>query len=299
MEYKLITLADENINLVSYYLLMNSLSLNLLGVKNEAYLNDARKGCYKAIINLEKVVSGFVDVPFSEYEEKLEALSNLDEDARFFLLRKLGYSIQAVVDGFGENSKWKWSFVEIEARYATVCKNMINLKTYVSGMDTRVPGYQTRLDHMKLAMEMLQKAADGYRQKYELSTSRLDDFKIAISYLSAMRRIHSLLGENEAAESMKKKIEIWRTKMETDLKKAEQKNRHPQKAAKDVFPGVFNLPLLNHAGRHRERVLLWLFRRTLRHSSRRRRWENPRKQIPKSPACRHRRGKPVYPHRDS
>jgi hypothetical protein len=223
-EQKLLALADENLNLVSYFLLMNSLSVSLLGVKNEAFLNDARKGCYKAIINLEKIVSNYVDVPFSEYEEMLEKIDSLDDAFRYRLMRKLGYSIDSVVEGFGENSKWKWSFVEIQARYATVCKNMINLKTYIAGMDPRVPGYVERQAHMKLAMELLQAAADGYRQKYELSTLRLDDFKIAINYLAAIRRIHSLLGNSDESESMKKKIDIWRTKMETDLKKKEQRS---------------------------------------------------------------------------
>ena len=225
-EQKLLTLADVNLNLVSYYLLMNSLSLTLLGVKNEAYLNDARKGCYKAIIQLEKVVSSYVDVPFSEYEEMLEKIADFSDEARFFLLRKLGYSIQSVVDGFGENSKWRWSFVEIQARYATVAKNMINLKTFVSGMDPRIEGYTCRRSHMALVMEQLQAAADGYRQKYELSTLRLDDFKLAIGYLSAIRRLHMLLGDSDEADSMKKKIEIWRVKMESDLKKTEQRSRY-------------------------------------------------------------------------
>lgn len=224
-EQKLLALADENLNLVSYFLLINGLSVSLLGVKNEAFLNDARKGCYKAIINLEKIVSNYVDVPFSEYEEMLEKIDSTDDAARYRLMRKLGYSIDSVVDGFGDNSKWKWSFVEIQARYATVCKNMINLKTYISGMDPRVPGYMERQAHMKLAMELLQAAADGYRQKYELSTLRLDDFKIAINYLAAIRRIHSLLGNSEESESMKKKIDIWRTKMETDLKKKELRSK--------------------------------------------------------------------------
>ena len=224
-EQKLLALADENLNLVSYFLLMNGLSVSLLGVKNEAFLNDARKGCYKAIINLEKIVSNYVDVPFSEYEEMLEKIDSMDDASRYRLMRKLGYSIDSVVDGFGDNSKWKWSFVEIQARYATVCKNMINLKTYISGMDPRVPGYMERQAHMKLAMELLQAAADGYRQKYELSTLRLDDFKIAINYLAAIRRIHSLLGNSEESESMKKKIDIWRTKMETDLKKKELRSK--------------------------------------------------------------------------
>jgi hypothetical protein len=51
--YQRLALADGNLNLVASYLLMNSLSLAFLGVKNEAYLNEARKCLYKTIIALE------------------------------------------------------------------------------------------------------------------------------------------------------------------------------------------------------------------------------------------------------
>ncbi|HET6449663.1 MAG TPA: hypothetical protein VFI08_00070, partial [Spirochaetia bacterium] len=59
--YQKLSLAEENLNLVASYLLMSSLSLSFLGVKNEAYLNDGRKCIYKAIIYLEEVVSAAVD----------------------------------------------------------------------------------------------------------------------------------------------------------------------------------------------------------------------------------------------
>ena len=36
-----------------------------------------------------------------------------------------------------------------------------------------------------------------------------------------MRRLHTLLGEVEEAEVVKKKMEIWKTKMEDDQKKQE------------------------------------------------------------------------------
>ena len=63
--YKKITLAEESLNLVSYYVLMNSLSVALLnGVKNESFLNEARKCCYKSIIHLEDILSNYLDVPF-------------------------------------------------------------------------------------------------------------------------------------------------------------------------------------------------------------------------------------------
>ncbi|MCK4543121.1 MAG: hypothetical protein KAU17_12875 [Spirochaetales bacterium] len=220
--YKKATLADESMNLVSYYILMNSLSLSLLGVKNDAFLNDARKACYKAIIYLEDVVSSYIDVPFSDYEEKLATLEALTDEARFALISKLGFSIQSVVEGFGENSKWKWSFVEIEGRFATVCKNIMDLRNLLAGMDPRSPGYEARLRHLQLTKKLLQQSADRYREKYELSTLRIDDFKLAISYLAALRRIEILIGEAADAEIIKKKMDIWRTKMEADSKKKEQ-----------------------------------------------------------------------------
>ena len=90
-------------------------------------------------------------------------------------------------------------------------------------MDPRSPGYEARTGHYNLAKKLLQTAADRYRQKYELSTHRLDDFKLAINYLGGLRRLHVLMGEGNEAQALKKKIDIWRAKMETDLKKLERK----------------------------------------------------------------------------
>ncbi|MDC7222678.1 MAG: hypothetical protein PQJ60_02990, partial [Spirochaetales bacterium] len=69
--YKRIRLANENLDIVSYFLIINNLSQTLLGVKNENALNDARKSCYKAVIYLEEVFSPLIDVPYSDYEERL------------------------------------------------------------------------------------------------------------------------------------------------------------------------------------------------------------------------------------
>ncbi|ORC34304.1 hypothetical protein B4O97_13405 [Marispirochaeta aestuarii] len=220
-----LVLADEVLNLVSYYVLMNALSLSLLGVKNEAYLNDARKGCYKAIIYLEDAVSGQIDAPFSDYEEFLQKIESFDEGKRWELIRKLGFSINAVEDGFGANSKWKWSFVEIEGRYATIVKNLLDLKQLTAGLDPRADFYSERSAHLRLTKQLLEQSANRYREKYELSTSRIDDFKLAINYLAALRRIHILLGEVEESEVIRKKMDVWRAKMESDSKRVDQAKR--------------------------------------------------------------------------
>jgi hypothetical protein len=219
--YQRLALADDNLNIVSNYILMNSLSVTFLGVKNESFLNEARKCLYKTIIYLEEVLTGLIDVPFSDYEQGLNTIDAFPDESRHSLIRKIGFAIDSIRDGFGENTKWKWSFAELDGRYAALAKNFLNLKTFLSKMDPREEGYSARLAHLGLAKDLLQQAADRYREKYELSTQRLDDMKLAINFLSALRRLHVILGEVEQAEVVKKKIDIWKLKMEADLKKIE------------------------------------------------------------------------------
>lgn len=220
--YKRLILADENLNIVSYLLLMNNLSVNLLGVKNEGFLNDARKSIYKSIIYLEEIVTAYIDAPFSELEANLVSIESFDDVNRYKLVQKMGFAIYSLVDAYGKNSKWKWSFVELEGRYTTVCKNLINFKTLIPKLSPHVDGYNERRNHLDLALDMLKLTSARYREKYELSTLRIDDIKTGIHYLHALRRVQLLLGEKEEVEMTKRKIDVWTTKMEADLRKKEE-----------------------------------------------------------------------------
>jgi hypothetical protein len=223
--YKRIRLANENLDIVSYFLIINNLSQNLLGVKNENALNDARKACYKAIIYLEEIFTSYIDVPFGDYEECLVEVTAFKEKDRFALIRKLGFAISSIESGFGVNSKWKWSFVELAGRTATISKNCLDMKSFVAGLDPREEGYKERLFHMNMTSELLQKAAEEYRKKYELSTRRLDDYKKALDYLGALRRIYILINKPDMAEAMKKKRDVWLVKLNQDMKREEQDAR--------------------------------------------------------------------------
>ena len=44
----------------------------------------------------------------------LKAIREYDEGRRWGLIRKLGFSIQAVEDDFGANSKWRWSLWKLK-----------------------------------------------------------------------------------------------------------------------------------------------------------------------------------------
>ncbi|MCL2443618.1 MAG: hypothetical protein FWD13_09185 [Treponema sp.] len=217
-----LNLADEMLNLASFYMAINGISQSVLKNKNEEALNDARKALYKAVIYLEEVVSNSIDAPYSDYEEKLALIESFDPNQRYILISKMGLAIDMLESAYGDNSKWRWTFVEIEGRFATTAKNIINLKNVYVNASPQSQYYDSSVYHLRLVKKLLAQAADRYREKYELSTGQTLDFKTGINYLSALRRLHIILGENEESQEIKKKLTIWSTKLETDLKKQEE-----------------------------------------------------------------------------
>lgn len=219
IEYQKLTLSEEMIYVASLHNAINTASLRILEVKNNDALNDARKALYKAIIYLEDIVTSFINVAPSEMTEYMENISNTPISKRYYLVRKLGLAIQMVIDAFGDNSKWKSSFVELEGRFAVVAKNLFDFKGYVKNyFDPNSPDYETTVLYIRLIKKLLDKSANSYRDKYELSSRRLDDMQAAINTLLALRRVCSALSETEEADELKRKAITWKDKMEADQK---------------------------------------------------------------------------------
>jgi hypothetical protein len=217
-----LVLVDEMLNLASNYMAVHGVSQAVLKVKNEESLNDARKSLYKAVIYLEELVSNSVDAPFSEYEEKLAAIESFDQNQRYLLVRKMGLAIDLLEHAYGDNSKWRWTFVELEGRFAATAKNIMDLRNVIVNKSPGSPYYDSTVYHLRLMKELLSRSASRYRDKYELSTQQMLDFKTGINFLGALRRIHVILSESEEAEEIKKKLAIWKTKLDTDIKKQEE-----------------------------------------------------------------------------
>ena len=222
---KKITLSDDMLNLVSCYIAINGVSMTVLKVKNEEALNDARKAMYKAVMYLEEVVSNYVDVAFSEYDEKIAEIESFDPNQRYLLVRKMGLAVDMLQMAYGDNSKWRWTFVELEGRFAVVTKNIIDLRNALNNSSPDAEFYESTVYHLRLAKELLSRAASRYRDKYELSTQQVLDFRTGILFLSALKRLHSVLADSEEAEEIKKKLTIWSTKLDADIKKQEEEKK--------------------------------------------------------------------------
>jgi len=220
--YARFKLSEQALALTSYHVLTNNLSVSLLGIKNEDALAEARKCIGRSIKYLEDIVTGYVDVPFSEYEQNLESIAEKTYEERYAHLRKIGFAIREIEEGYGANSKWKWSFVELWGKLAVVAKNSLDLKRAYQDLALDSPNRMITLSYLSLVKRLLQGTADRYREKYEVSSMKMDDFKQAITFLNALKRLHMVFGEKTETEELKKKIDIWSAKLENDQKKREE-----------------------------------------------------------------------------
>jgi len=218
-EHKKLVLVDDMLNAASLYIAINGLSETILDTKNNEALNEARKILYKAVIYLEEVLSPIVDAPFSDYEERLAVVADTPIEKRYYLVRKLGLAIRLMSDAFGANSKWRWSFVELQGRYSAVAKNFLDMKQVGREYyDPNTKDYEIVVSYTRLVKKLLDRSASEFRDKYELSSRRLDDMRAAINFLSALRRISLVLNERDEAEDIKKKAAVWKEKMDKDQK---------------------------------------------------------------------------------
>lgn len=218
--YKKIALCELMIQIASLYMAQNSLSLSIMNVRNNDMLNDARKILYKAIIYLEEIVTNIIDMPYADLAKNYESIKNFSVKERYNLITKLGFLIDCLEDAFGDNSKWKWSFVELKGRYAVVSKNFIDMRAAAKAyLDPGNADYETVTLYIRKLISCIDTTATGYRDKYEISTKRIDDMKNAIRFLLARNKLAIALNDSKGAEEAKSKAVVWNNRLKSDQKK--------------------------------------------------------------------------------
>ncbi len=204
---------------------MNKASLDMLKIKNERFLNDARKEFYRILQLFEEIVGKDIDRPLKENEEYLQSIEKLNPSQILNLIKELHTLLQKIMEALGETSKWKWSFVELQGRVAVITKNLINFSDLQKYRDPRKEFYYERQEMLNLCKQSLSEAAKQYRNKYEISTKSSEDILRSIELLTALRRINILFGESEEAEKLKNTIEALRLRLEADEKEEEEKKK--------------------------------------------------------------------------
>jgi hypothetical protein len=135
----------------------------------------------------------------------------------------MGLAIDMFKWEYGENSKWKWMFVDLDGRCAVIAKNSIDMRTLTADLALTADNYETTYYYVKMVKTLLNQSAEQFRQKYELSSQRPEDFERSVNFLNALKRLHLTLDERTEAEEIRKTIEVWNYKLNTDIRKKKGK----------------------------------------------------------------------------
>ena len=215
-------------NIIDLYLRMSDLSIDMLGIKNDTFLNNARKEFYKVLQMLEEIVGDDIERSLRENDEYLARIDKMDPAQTLEFIKKVHNVYMNLQNKVGEGSKWKWSFVELQARVAIITKNITDFSAVAKYRDPRTPFFRERRDLMDLGKDALAESAKQYRTKYELSGKARDDLKKSIELLSALRKIHVLFGEDEEATKLKNTIDAAKQALEAE-DQAKDKKKEGQK----------------------------------------------------------------------
>ena len=222
--YRNIAMANEFLTMVSLYIQITEDMEFLRGTKNETYLNEGRKSYYSALLNLEKTFTDFIALEPTEIQENIEKIKKFDPARKIIFFRKMGFILDRLENSFGENSKYRWGFVDMFSRYAVIVKNSMNFKQ-LAARDPRKPFFEENEVLINMVVDVLNRSSDRLREKYELVTREFDDMSKSIKILDELRRFYTLIRDQRATEEVKKKMEIWHEKLEKDQKAKEKLKR--------------------------------------------------------------------------
>ncbi|OHD66218.1 MAG: hypothetical protein A2176_06275 [Spirochaetes bacterium RBG_13_51_14] len=232
--YYSIEQASWEMDAIDNFLKMNDLSIEMLGIKNTNFLENARKEFYKVLQYMEEVVGNDVDRTLKENDEYLAAINRLNPGQILNFIQRLHRILDNLMHKFGQDSKWKWSFVELQARVAIITKNITSFSEVAKLRDPRSDFFYERRDLMQLCKESLTEAARQFRTKYEMAGKARDDLKRSIEYLSSLRKIHVLFGEDTEATKLKNIIDAAKMALEADdkAKDKDKKDKDKEKESK-------------------------------------------------------------------
>ncbi len=223
-DYYTVEIVLELLKIILLDINMSDASVELLSIKNEATLKNARKEFYSVLQKMENLLGDEIDRSLKENEERLKNISRINPLQILKLIQRIHYTFATLIEKIGESSKWKWSFVDLQARVAVITKNIINFSDVQKFRDPRTEFYRERRELLTLCKLGLRDVAQQYRNKYEQSTKVPGDLIKSIEFLSVLRKIHILFAESEEANKLKNTIEAMRARLEAEEKEKDKKS---------------------------------------------------------------------------
>jgi len=204
----------QQLEIIRLQMEMNEISEQMMQVKNNSFLDNARKNLYKIFADLDAVVKGDVDEPVDFNRDELDKIAPFTPKQRLNLYRHVRRAIDKLVQAYGPNTKWIWSFPELYGKSANLGKNIIDFREVQSKRDPREEFFYDRKEMVQHVIEDLMDASNRYRDKYEISTKATGDLIMAIKLLEGLRRVAMIVKDDAMAAKAKTGVESYKARLE-------------------------------------------------------------------------------------
>ena len=208
---------------------MNNLSQKMLKLKNNSFLDSAKKELGDAFAAIESIVTLRSDESINFNRDMLDKIKPFNARQRLNMVKHLKKILEDLISGYGENTKWKWSFPDLWTKLAVSAKNIFDFKEYSKTKDPRMEFYYDLQEFLKLIKETLFFAAGENANKFRLSTKSPADMLAGIRLLEDLRRIASLTGDAELVKKSKSGIDSYRATVEAEEKEKEKEKKRAKK----------------------------------------------------------------------
>jgi len=213
-----IGMASKILKQINIYVDMNHLSERMMGIKNNANLDTAKRLLNKLFLEMEKVVTLNVDTSLTHNKEMLDQIKPMTPRMKLNFYKHLERVIRRLVAGYGENTKWKWSFPELWGKLAIIGKNIIDFREIQGKRDPREEFYYDRQELLNTVKDALFNASAQYRDKFEISTKSTNDLVFAMKLLEDLRKISAMTGDQELSKKCKAGVDSYKARIKSEQK---------------------------------------------------------------------------------
>ncbi len=204
--------------------LMSNLSEKIQGVKNNAYLNDARKYLSNLITDMLNLFGKHMDSGFTENEETLEQISQFRPSHKLRLLQEFHIVVENIKHALGENSKWRWSFPDMYYRLTVLAKNINDFRLMGEVKDPEHSDYEALQDYLYFFLDKAQYTAHEFRSRYELSTQEVGDLQKIRDIFELQKKVYIWTGNHPEKERVQTSLDNIVDKIETVFHKDKKEN---------------------------------------------------------------------------
>ena len=221
--YFRIHIISKILNQIDLKFLMNNESEKMLGIKNIAFLDMAKKSLSTIFAEIDTIVTLEIGEPIDFNRVHLDKILLFNARQKLNLHKHLKKCVDYLIVSYGDNTKWKWSFPDLRAKLAITGKNIFDFRELQRTRDPRLEFYYDLQEHIQIIKDDLFFAATEYANKYRISTKSPNDINYAISLLDDLKRICSVIGDDELLRKCKAGIDSYKASLEADQKMKDKK----------------------------------------------------------------------------